>query len=273
MAWKIFSRNLYFCPMLKDFEYIRIFLEEKSGFYNSPSFITLDPISVPHRFQKKEDIEIAGFLAATLAWGQRPQIIAKSLSLISLMDNEPSSFILLANEKEFERFRHFVYRTFNSNDLLWFIHALRSVLTEYGTLENIFAEGYRKNQSIKEAIIHARNCFLRTHHLTRSEKHFADPANNSAAKRINLFLRWMVRSDEKGVDFGIWKSINQAHLMCPLDVHSGHVAREMGLLQRKQNDWKAVEELTANLRQYDPYDPVKYDFALFGNGVNEKTNL
>jgi len=246
---------------------LKEFLDEKFLFYNQPAFIENDPIIIPHLFSKKEDIEIAGFLAATLAWGQRPQIIAKSLSLISLMENEPSSFILYADERELKRFNHFVYRTFSSVDLLWFTYSLRFILKEYGSLENLFNEGYAKNQSIKEAIIHARNCFRKTDHMLRSEKHFADPANNSAAKRINLFLRWMVRSDEKGVDFGIWKSINAAHLMCPLDVHSGRIARELGLLHRSQNDWKAVEELTASLRQYDPSDPVKYDFALFGYGV------
>lgn len=246
---------------------LKEFLEEKVLFYNQTSFIANDPICVPHLFTSKEDIEIAGFLAATLAWGQRPQIIAKTLSLIGLMDNEPSAFILNASVREFAKFNQFVYRTFNSTDLLWFIYNLRTIITEYGTLEYIFAEGYKNNHSVKEAIINARNCFLKTDHLVRSEKHFADPAKNSAAKRINLFLRWMVRSDEKAVDFGIWKSINPAHLMCPLDVHSGRVARELGLLHRTQNDWKAVEELTANIRLYDPADPVKYDFALFGSGV------
>jgi len=249
---------------------LKAFLDAKSNEYNSPDFIACDPVSVPHHFNSPPDIEIAGFLSATLSWGQRPMIIAKAKALTGFMDNEPYNFLTQAPEKEFERFSRFVYRTFNGDDCLFFMQSLRSLYREYESLEEVFAEGYRKEDSVRDGIIAFRKKFLEMPHFVRSAKHIADPGSGSAAKRLNMFLRWMVRDDGRGVDFGLWKKIDPARLMCPLDVHSGRVARSLGLLTRKQNDWKAVEELTANLRLFDIHDPVKYDFALFGTGVNEK---
>ncbi len=247
---------------------LKAFLDAKSDEFNTADFIARDPVSVPHRFNSPPDIEIAGFLSATLSWGQRPQIIAKARALTELMDNEPYNFLTQAPEKEFERFSRFIYRTFNGDDCLFFMYSLRSVYREYETMEQLFTEGYRKENSVRDGIITFRKKFLEMPHLVRSAKHLADPGSGSAAKRVNMFLRWMVRNDGRGVDFGLWKRINPDHLMCPLDVHSGRIARMLGLLKRKQDDWKAVEELTANLRLFNAGDPVKYDYALFGTGVN-----
>jgi len=244
-------------------------LEEKASFYNNPEFIEKDPISIPHLFTKKEDIEIAGFLAATLAWGQRVTIINKSRDLMTRMDNSPFDFVKNASEKEIESLSTFVHRTFQGKDCIYFIHALQQIYFQHNGLEAVFAEGYKENQSIKESISQFREIFFSFDHLHRTLKHIPDPMKGSAAKRINMFLRWMVRNDEKGVDFGLWKSIKTSDLLCPLDLHSGNVGRKLGLLERKLNDWQAVEELTASLRLFDASDPVKYDFALFGTGINE----
>jgi len=248
------------------------FLEQKVHFYNQPSFIENDPVAIPHLFTQKEDIEIAGFLTATLAWGQRVTIIGKSHDLLNRMENAPFAFITNASEKEFGFLSTFVHRTFQGEDCNYFLHALQQIYKNEGGLETAFTAGYLNNQSIKESIHHFRELFFGFEHLHRTRKHVPDPMTGSAAKRINMYLRWMVRNDGNGVDFGIWKNINPAHLMCPLDLHSGRVARQLGLLTRKQDDWQAVEELTANLRTFDASDPVKYDFALFGAGVNEKFN-
>ena len=249
---------------------LRAFLDEKLSLFNNPGFIKNDPVSVPHLFSLNQDIEIAGFLAAMLSWGQRSVIIANSLRLIQMMDNEPYDFLLNASGTEFKRFTGFVHRTFNTDDCLFFLQALRTLYKESESLESYFNIGYMKEISIKQGIKTFRDSFLRVPHLTRSEKHFPDPEKGSSAKRLNMFLRWMVRNDNRGVDFGIWKTISPAHLMCPLDVHSGHTARKLGLLNRRQDDWKAVEELTANLRTFDAGDPVKYDFALFGLSAGQK---
>jgi uncharacterized protein (TIGR02757 family) len=249
---------------------LKAFLEEKVHFYNQPSFIENDPIAIPHSFSKKEDIEIAGFLSATLAWGQRVTIIKKARDLMDRMDNSPFEFITNASEKEMGLLSTFVHRTFQGEDCIYFLHALQQIYKKGGGLETAFTSGYLKNQSVKESIHHFKGLFFGFEHLHRTQKHVPDPMTGSAAKRINMYLRWMVRNDGNGVDFGIWKNINQAHLMCPLDLHSGRVARKLGLLTRKQDDWQAVEELTANLRTFDASDPAKYDFALFGSGINEK---
>jgi uncharacterized protein (TIGR02757 family) len=188
---------------------------------------------------------------------------------MNYLGNEPFNFVTTASVKEFNRFNHFVYRTFNSDDLLFMIYALRAVYLEMGGLEDVALSAFNRGGTIKSVISGLRNALLKTEHLRRSEKHLANPENGSAAKRINMFLRWMVREDKSNVDFGIWKQIPTSALMCPLDIHSGNVARKLGLLSRKQNDWKAVEELTDNLRKFDKNDPVKYDFALFGMGVFE----
>jgi uncharacterized protein (TIGR02757 family) len=246
------------------------FLEEKTLLYNRSSFIHTDPVSIPHLFSRKEDIEISGFLSATIAWGQRPSILKNATKLIQLMEYSPHDFIRGFTEKDLHRFQHFVHRTFNGIDCIYFLRALRHIYLDYGGLEMVFTSGIKNTQDLKDAIIHCRTIFFELDHLKRTEKHFSNPGEGSAAKRINMFLRWMVRKDKNGVDFGIWKTISPSLLSCPLDVHSGRVARKLGLLKRKQNDWKAVTELTNNLRSFDPQDPVKYDLALFGLGVFEK---
>lgn len=244
------------------------FLEEKYNQYNRKSFIETDPVSIPHLFSKKEDIEIAGFLSATIAWGQRKTIISNANKLVEWMDYSPHDFIVNATQKELKKFSDFKHRTFNGVDTIYFIRSLNNIYTKHKGIENIFKVGYRKGGS-KEAIFHFRKIFFEIKHPLRTTKHISNPNENSAAKRINMFLRWMVRKDKRGVDFGLW-NISPALLHCPLDVHSGNVARKLGLLKRTQNDWKAVEELTENLKTFDPNDPVKYDFALFGLGAFEK---
>lgn len=242
------------------------FLESKYEEYNVPGFIASDPISVPHLFTRKEDIEISAFLAATIAWGQRKTIVSNAKKLVQLMDFSPYEFVMHATEKEQEVLRNFKHRTFNFIDLSFFLLSLRNIYTLHGGLEKVFAE----KTDIKEAVIHFNNVFFSIPHPNRTTKHVSNPAAGSASKRLNMFLRWMVRKDNRGVDFGIWKSISPAQLYCPLDVHSGNVARKLNLLKRKQNDWQATEELTKTLRKFDPTDPVKYDFALFGLGVFER---
>lgn len=236
--------------------------------YNRPDFIASDPISVPHHFTRKEDIEISGFLTATIAWGQRPTIIKNANRLMELMDFAPYQFISQHEPKDRERFRSFVHRTFNYDDTLYFLHSLQRIYTLYGGLEQVMAiRGSEHNT--KKALARFREVFFSSDHLSRTTKHVSDPYKNSSCKRLNMFLRWMVRKDDAGVDFGLWESAGMAQLSCPLDVHSGNTARKLGLLTRRQNDWKAVEELDTALRKLDPEDPVKYDFALFGLGVFE----
>ncbi len=249
---------------------LKSYLDQKANEYNTTSFITNDPVSIPHRFSRKEDIEIAGFLAATLSWGQRVTIINNSMRLLNLMESAPFEFVTLSGENEFNRFLGFVHRTFNGEDCIFMLNALRNIYREHGAMESVFNEGFQEEETVLGAISHFRNTILLTPHFPRSAKHISDPVKGSAAKRINMFLRWMVRKDTRGVDFGLWNSIPTSKLMCPLDLHSGRVSRKLGLLTRKQDDWKAVEELTSNLRTLDPSDPVKYDFALFGLGVFEK---
>ena len=248
---------------------IKELLDKKVEFYNTPDFIAPDPISIPHLFTVKEDIEIAGFLSATIAWGNRVSIVRNGRRLMEMMDNSPHEFVISASPKELMRLNRFVHRTFNDTDCLFFIESLRNIYLNHNGLEAVFSAGITGgNTDAYDAILSFRKTFLSIPHLTRSEKHVANPEKGSTAKRINMFLRWMVRKDNKGVDFGIWEKIKPAQLYCPLDVHSGRVAREYGLLARPQNDWKAVRELTTSLRILDPADPVKYDFALFGTGVN-----
>ena len=242
-------------------------LEEKYDEFNRKSFIASDPISIPHLFTKKEDIEIAGFLAATIAWGQRKTIINNANSLVQLMDSAPYDFVINHNSKDLKRFNDFKHRTFNSIDVCYFINALKHIYTTYGSLENVFA---KHQQNMQLSIHHFKTVFFEIDYPERTTKHVSDPLKNSSAKRINMFLRWMVRKDKRGVDFGIWDKIDAKYLMMPLDVHTGNVGRKLGLLKRKQNDWKAVEELTDNLREFDKNDPIKYDFSLFGLGVFEK---
>jgi uncharacterized protein (TIGR02757 family) len=248
---------------------IKSLLEEKARKYNAPAFIVDDPVQIPHSFSEPENIEISGFLAATLAWGRRDMIIKNSLDLVNRMDKNPIDFLLNMEERDLNIFRDFKHRTFNGEDCMFFIRSLHR-LYKYGDgLHESFMKGYRIRHSVRDAMLSFREEFLLVEHPERSVKHLADPTRGSAAKRINLFLRWMVRRDEGGVDFGIWTGIAPADLYIPLDVHTGNTARQLGLLRRKQNDWKAVEELTGTLRKLDPEDPVKFDYALFGIGVFE----
>lgn len=249
-------------------DFLKDFLEKKFLEYNSPSFIESDPIAVPRSFEKKEDIEIAAFLTATTAWGNRKSILKDSRYLLQMMDNRPFAFLMEASPKELKPFNRFVHRTFNGTDCSFFLESLKNIYLNHGGLENLFTE--INKIGVKESIVHFRKIFLETPHERRSEKHISDPSKGSPAKRINLFLRWMVRNDDYGVDFGLWREVYPSNLICPLDVHVVRVSRKLGLLSRKANDWKAAEELTINLRKFDPCDPVKYDFALFGLGVFEK---
>ena len=244
-------------------------LEAKYREYNNPSFIPEDPVSIPHLFSKKENVEISGFLTATIAWGQRKTIIRSAKSLIERMDGDPHDFILNLREEDLKVFRGFKHRTFNQEDCIYFIRALSNIYRNHGGLAEVFKRSYLESDSIKSVLSYFRRVFFELEHEIRSEKHIANPESGSAAKRLNMFLRWMVRRDSNGVDFGIWDFISMKDIFIPLDVHSGTVARELGLLKRKQNDWKAVEELTGILRKMDPDDPVRYDFALFGMGVTD----
>lgn len=249
---------------------IKNFLDEKVLIYNQPLFTETDPIQVPGLFTTKENIEIAGFLAATIAWGQRPTIIRNALHLISLMKNNPVEFLLETPEEDWDIFQNFKHRTFNGTDCLFFLKSLRNIYVNHGGLEQVFTEGYRQHQTVFGALAHFRNLFFELPHEPRTGKHISNVEKGASAKRLNMFLRWMVRSDRAGVDFGLWTQIPASALMLPLDVHTGNVARKLGLLTRTQNDWKSVEEVTARLRELDPEDPIKYDFALFGLGIFER---
>ncbi len=247
---------------------LKEFLDEKVELYNNPDFIESDPIQIPHRFSIKEDIEIAGFLSATIAWGNRKMIINNAKKMMELMGNTPYDFVMTHQEHQLENLENFVHRTFNGHDFIGFIKGLQHIYTQHNGLEAVFSK-HLENNSTQKSISEFKKYFFEIDHLPRTQKHLSDPLNNSAAKRINMYLRWMARKDNKGVDLGIWKSISPAALSCPLDVHSGNVARKLGVLSRKQNDAKALFELDQNLRKMDPKDPVKYDFALFGLGVFE----
>ncbi len=247
---------------------IKPFLDSLVLKYNQTAFIEADPILIPHRFSKKEDIEIAAFISATLAWGNRKTILKSAGQFMTWMDNQPFDFVMNACENDLKSFLKFKYRTFNGIDSLFFIQSIRNIYVQHQGLEAVFSHGYFQNNEIKTAIGYFRQLFFSIPNPERTKKHVANPMEGSAAKRLNMFLRWMVRSDDQGVDFGLWKQIPMSALYIPLDVHSGSIARQLGILNRTQNDWKAVEHLTQKLREFDPLDPVKYDFALFGAGVN-----
>ncbi len=247
---------------------LREFLDEKVHLYNNPQFIELDPVQIPHLFSEKEDIEIAGFLTATISWGNRASIIKSAHKMMNLMGFAPHDFIMSFNEAQLERFEGFVYRTFNSIDIVFFIRALKFIYEERGGLEGLFTR-YQSSDSLQPAIHQFKREFFSIPHPQRTLKHLSDPLKGSAAKRLNMFLRWMVRRDKCGVDFGIWREIPPSILSCPLDLHTGNVARKLGLIDRKQNDSKALSQLDERLRVLDPTDPVKYDFALFGLGIFE----
>lgn len=255
--------------MDRGYSELKDFLNEKAELYNNPAFIESDPIQIPHSFSLKEDIEIAGFLAATIAWGNRTVIIRNARKIMELMGNTPYEFIMKHKDRHLQKMDGFVHRTFNSTDLITFIKGLQYIYRERNGLEGVFTQNQTED-SMQHAIHVLRKEFFSVPHLERTKKHLADPLRGSAAKRVNMYLRWMIRNDDRGVDFGLWKAISPSKLSCPLDVHSGNIARQLGLLERKQNDAKAVLELDSVLRQLDPADPVKYDFALFGIGVNER---
>lgn len=248
---------------------LKDFLDEKVVRYNQASFIESDPIQIPHQYSLKEDIEIAGFLTATIAWGNRTMIIKNAQRLMNLLGNSPADFVLNYKPSDLTVLAGFTHRTFNGIDLSYFVQSLRNIYVQHGGLENIFSR-YSQEDTLQESIHHFKRHFFELEHASRTTKHIADPRKGSAAKRLNMFLRWMVRKDHSGVDFGIWTTLNPEQLSCPLDVHSGRVARKLRLLNRNQNDAKAVQELDMALRKLDPKDPVKYDYALFGLGVFEK---
>lgn len=247
---------------------IREFLDAKAMQYNRPEFLEGDPLQVPHRFSKREDVEISGFLTATIAWGNRKSIINNATRMMELLDEAPHDFVMGHGPGDLKRLLPFVHRTFNGGDLVYFVESLGNIYRVHGGLEALFT----KNQgvdSMQGTISKFKEVFFELPHLARCTKHLSDPLKGSAAKRINMFLRWMVRQDGNGVDLGLWEGISPAKLSCPLDVHSGNVARKLGLLTRGQNDAKALMELDKGLRSMDREDPVKYDFALFGLGVFE----
>jgi len=252
--------------------YLKTLLDKKLRLYNSPAFIADDPISIPHRFTRRQDIEIMGFIAATLAWGQRKTIINKCNQLIRLMDDSPYDFILNHREKQLKRFLHFRHRTFQPTDLLYFFSFLKHHYKQHDSLEHAFSRFMTsEDEHVQKALEGFHNLFFSLEDVpARTRKHVASPAKNSTCKRLNMFLRWMVREDAAGIDFGLWKSIRPSQLLCPLDVHVDRVARRLALIQAKTKGWKAVLELTGNLKKLDPSDPVKYDFALFGMGVLER---
>ncbi len=247
---------------------LKDYLDEKVLLYNTPNFIESDPIQIPHQFTLKQDIEIAGFLTSTIAWGNRKMIIKNSQRLMELMGNAPYDFVMTYKEDQLEKLEHFVHRTFNGIDLIYFIRSLNNIYKNHGGMEEVFTSN-TSSISVLPAITEFKRIFFSLEHPIRTVKHVSDPSLGSSSKRINMMLRWFCRQDNKGVDFGIWKNISPSVLSCPLDVHSGNVARQFGLLTRKQNDAKALNELDLNLRKLDSKDPVKYDFALFGLGVFE----
>lgn len=247
---------------------LKSFLDEKVLQYNTLDFIESDPVQIPHLFTLKEDIEIAGFLSATIAWGNRKMIIKNAHKMIDIMGNAPYDFVMSHSENDLVKLESFVHRTFNSIDFTTFIKGLQHIYKNHQGLENVFSK-HQETDSLQKSISEFKKLFFEIPHQVRTQKHISDPLNNSAAKRINMYLRWMIRQDNKGVDLGIWKNISPSKLSCPLDVHSGNVARKLGLLSRKQNDGKALLELDQNLRKFDKNDPSKYDFALFGLGVFE----
>ena len=253
---------------MNNFKEIKLLLDSKYLEFNNIDFIKNDPIQIPKMFSKKQDIEISAFLTSIIAWGQRKTIINNAKKLMHFMDNSPYDFIVNHKPSDLKPFGNFKHRTFNSDDCIFFITSLQSIYKNYKGLENVFF--IQDDKNIINSIARFREIFFEPEHLQRSEKHISNVRKNSAAKRINMFLRWMVRNDNKNVDFGIWTKILPEQLLIPLDVHTSTVSRKLGLLTRKQNDLKAVTELTENLKLFDKTDPVKYDFALFGLGVSKQ---
>jgi uncharacterized protein (TIGR02757 family) len=252
-----------------DWLHLKEFLDSKVELYNRPEFIPNDPILIPHRFSKKQDIEIAGFFAATLAWGQRITIINKCSELLAMMDNAPHDFFLNHTPDDLKQFEKFKHRTFNSTDALYFIESLSTYYRAHDSLEDAFMDS--GSDSIESGLINFHKIFFGLPDFpSRTIKHVSTPLRKSACKRLNMFLRWMVRQDANGVDFGIWKKLKPSQLVCPCDVHVERVARKLKLIKGKGMNWNTAMELTTNLRKLDSSDPVKYDFALFGLGIIER---
>lgn len=246
-------------------------LEDQATLYNHPSFITDDPISVPHRFTRLQDIEISGLLTAIMAWGQRKTIIGNANRLMQMMDDAPYDFICHHQEKDRKRFKSFCHRTLQSDDILYLVTVLQDFYLKEESLENAFAGPMGVDDPDVYAGLEGFHnmMFDQPWVLERTRKHIATPVRKSSCKRLNMYLRWMVRSDDRGVDFGLWHKITPSQLVIPLDVHVGNVARRLGLLKRETNDWQAAKELTVCLKHFDPIDPVRYDFALFGAGIHQ----
>jgi len=252
---------------------LKEFLLEKSHFYNNLEFIENDPIQIPHRFSKREDIEISALLTSTISWGNRLSIIKSANSMMNILENDPLHFVLNHTKKDLQNIPNAIHRTFNREDFIFFISSLKNIYQKYQkyqNLESAFLINQENELNLKPNLLNFRKIFFELPHQNRTEKHIGNPDKNSACKRINMFLRWMVRKDSKSVDFGIWNNLDISLLSCPLDVHSGNIARKYGLLTRTQNDWKAVEELNASLKEINPIDPTLLDFALFGLGIDEK---
>jgi uncharacterized protein (TIGR02757 family) len=283
--WLIAMHNDEFAAlaMTKRFRYmiqnLKSFLDSKVAQYNRPDFIKNDPVSIPHLFSKKQDIEIMGFWAATLAWGQRITIINKCKELISLMDGAPYDFIMNHQEPDLKKLLHFKHRTFNDIDTLYFISFFRHHYSHFDSLEDAFmpnkivilSDSEESIDKVESALNHFRTYFFSlSDYPSRTKKHVSSPSQKSTCKRLNMFLRWMVRKDECGVDFGIWNKIKPSELIMPCDLHVDRVARKLNLITRKQTDWQTAVELTDQLKEFDSNDPVKYDFALFGLGIEEK---
>lgn len=247
------------------------FLDDKAERYNQPGFIPNDPVAIPHQFSLLQDIEISGLFAATLGWGRRSMILSKSRELLARLDNAPYQFMLQHQEEDLKKLLGFCHRTFNDTDLLYFVHFLSWYYKQHDSLEHAFSIGLSPaSETVEEGLKQFHRLFFSLPDApTRTRKHVATPARNSACKRLNMYLRWMVRRDDKGVDFGLWKKISPAQLVCPCDVHVERVARSLGLISRKGSSWQTALELTENLRKFDAQDPVKYDFALFGLGIEE----
>ncbi len=248
---------------------LKEFLDEKADFYEQKEFIQNDPIIIPHEYENKLDIEISGFIISIISWGNRKSIIKSGYKIMNLLESSPYDFIMNHSSEDLKRIKGSIHRTFNSEDLIFFIKSLKNIYTKHNGLEGIISN-IKNGDNLQERISNFKKKFFELKHSNRTKKHLPDPLKGSAAKRFNMFLRWMVRSNNKGVDFGLWKSISPSELSCPLDVHTGNTARKLGLLKRNQNDSLAVYELDKILREMDKKDPVKYDFALFGLGVNEK---
>ena len=251
---------------------LKLFLNKKSDQYNQPFFIAADPISIPHKFIQQQDIEIAGFFAAILAWGNRKSVLNSCNTLMQLMDNQPYQFCLHHSKKELQALEQFKHRTFNATDLLYCIAFFKQHFTKYPSLEIAFTQWMnKKDETVENGLIGFHHYFFSLQDFPeRTRKHIASPQKKSACKRLNMYLRWMVRSNETSVDFGLWKQIKSSQLIIPIDVHVSRVAKKLGILTRTQKDWQAATELTTYLKKLDSKDPVKYDFALFGLGVMEK---